>query len=101
MSGGVSYAGPTNGRAGWLGRNSFTMPSFHNVDFRLGRQFAISERLRLTLLGESFNLFNHTNVSSVNTTAFNYSAAGSGVVRGPHQRLLRGEPGIHVPHRDQ
>jgi hypothetical protein len=38
--------------------------------------------VRLALLGEAFNLFNHTNVSAVNTTAFNYTAAGSGVCAG-------------------
>jgi hypothetical protein len=77
VTGAVAYAGPTQGRAGWLPRNSFTAPGFHNVDFRLGRQFAITERLRLSLIGEAFNLFNHTNVSSVNTTAFSYNAANS------------------------
>ncbi len=82
VTGGVSYAGPTQGRAGWLARNAFYMPGFHNVDFRLGRQFAISERLRLSLIGEAFNLFNHTNVSSVNTTAFFYAAPGSGLCAG-------------------
>jgi Carboxypeptidase regulatory-like domain/TonB dependent receptor len=97
VSGGVSYAGPTNGRAGWLGRNSFTMPSFHNIDFRLGRQFAITERLRLTLLGESFNLFNHTNVSGVNTTAFNYSAAGSGLCAGHTNACYVANPAFLSP----
>jgi hypothetical protein len=82
VTGGVSYAGPTQGRAGWLPRNSFTAPGFHNVDFRLGRQFAITERLKLSLIGEAFNLFNHTNVSSVNTTAFSYAAANSGACAG-------------------
>ena len=78
----ASNANPTAGRAGWLPRNSFTAPGYHNVDFRLGRQFAFGERVRLSLLGEVFNLFNHTNISSVNTTAFNYTAAGSGVCAG-------------------
>jgi outer membrane receptor protein involved in Fe transport len=82
VTGGVSYAGATNGRAGWLPRNAFTMPGFHNIDFRLGRQFAVGERVRLSLIGEAFNLFNHTNVSSVNTTAFTYVAAGSGACAG-------------------
>ena len=82
VTGGVAYAGATSGRAGWLGRNSFTAPGFHNVDFRLGRQFAIRERMKVSLIGEAFNLFNHTNVSSVNTTAFTYSAAGSGSCNG-------------------
>ena len=82
VTGGVSYAGATQGRAGWLDRNSFRAPGFHNFDFRVGRQFAIGERLKLSLIGEAFNLFNHTNVSSVSTTAFSYTAAGSGACAG-------------------
>jgi hypothetical protein len=82
VSGGVSYAGATNGRAGWLARNSSTAPGFHNVDFRLGRQFALGERVKLSFIGEAFNLFNHTNVSGVSNTAFSYAAAGSGLCNG-------------------
>src|SRR5262249_47176632 len=58
VTGAVAYAGATAGRAGWLERNAFTSPGFHNVDFRLGRQFAFTERLKLSLIGEAFNLFN-------------------------------------------
>jgi hypothetical protein len=82
VTGGVAYAAPTQGRAGWLGRNSSTAPGFHNVDFRLGRQFSLGERAKLSLIGEAFNLFNHTNVSGVNTTAFSYAASGSGLCAG-------------------
>jgi hypothetical protein len=82
VTGGVAYAGPTQGRAGWLPRNSSTAPGFHNVDFRIGRQFALGERVKLSLIGEAFNLFNHTNVSSVSNTAFSYAAAGSGLCAG-------------------
>ena len=87
VSGGVSYAGATAGRAGWLPRNALTAPGFHNVDFRVGRQFALGERLKLSLIGEAFNLFNHTNVSSVwgyssSYPAFSYLAAGSGACAG-------------------
>ena len=38
--------------------------------------------MKLSLIGEAFNLFNHTNISSVNTTAFSYVAPGSGVCSG-------------------
>ncbi len=82
VTGAVAYAGATAGRAGWIERNAFTSPGFHNVDFRLGRQFSFTERLKLSLIGEAFNLFNHTNVSSVNTTAFSYLAPGSGACSG-------------------
>ena len=97
VSGAVSYAGATSGRAGWLGRNSFTMPGFHNIDFRLGRQFTVTERLKLTILGESFNLFNHTNVSGVNSTAFNYTAAGSGVCAGHTNNCYVANPAFMAP----
>jgi len=78
----ASNANPTAGRAGWLARNPYYAPGFHNVDFRIGRQFSLTEKLKLSLIGEAFNLFNHTNVSSVNTTGFTYSAAGSGACAG-------------------
>jgi hypothetical protein len=52
------------------------------VDFRIGRQFPITERLKVSLIGEAFNLFNHTNISGVTNTAFTYTAAGSGACAG-------------------
>ncbi len=74
----VSNSGtPTGGRIPQVGRNVFTGPSLHNVDFRIARDFAIRERLKLQLLGEAFNIFNHPNISSVNTTAYNYVGSGS------------------------
>jgi outer membrane receptor protein involved in Fe transport len=82
VTGGVSYAGATSGRVGWVPRNAYTGPGHKNIDFRIGRQFVIRERVKLLLLGEAFNLFNTTNISSVNTTAFTYTAAGSGVCAG-------------------
>jgi len=82
VTGGVAYAGATNGRAGWLPRNAFEGPGHKDIDFRIGRSFAFGERVRLALQGDAFNLFNTTNISSVNTTAFTYSAAGSGACGG-------------------
>ncbi len=78
----ASNASATAGRAAWLPRNSFTGPGFKNVDFRLARQFPITEKVKISLIGEAFNLFNHTNFISENTTAFTYAAAGSGACAG-------------------
>lgn len=72
----------SSGRAPWLPRAYYIGPGSQDVDFRLGRQFAYRERVKLLLLGEAFNLFNHTNITSVNTTGFNFTAAGSGVCAG-------------------
>jgi len=87
-SGGVDYGvdggevtntgGSTGGRPPQLGRNVFIGPGLVNMDLRIMRQFTFRERLHLQLIGEAFNIFNHTNISSVNGTAFNFSAVGSG-----------------------
>jgi hypothetical protein len=85
MTGGLvtNAGGTTNGgRVPWVARNAYAGPGFHNVDFRIGRTFPIRERMKLQLLGEAFNLFNHTNIASLNTTDYNYTAAGSGVCAG-------------------
>jgi hypothetical protein len=85
-SGGVDYGvtggevtntgGSTGGRPPQFGRNVFIGPGLRDVDFRIMREFHIYERARLQFIGEAFNIFNHTNIASVNSTAFNYVASG-------------------------
>jgi len=74
--------GSTSGRVPWLPRNSYNLPALHNMDFRMGREFGISERVKLQFIGEAFNLFNTTNITAENTTAFNYTKAGTGACAG-------------------
>jgi hypothetical protein len=50
-----------------------------NVDFRISREFRFKERMKLSLLGEAFNIFNHTNAYSVNTQQYTYTGPGVGV----------------------
>jgi hypothetical protein len=69
-------ASPTGGRIPQLGRNTFQGPHLYNVDLRLARAFTFRERYQFQIRGEAFNLFNHTNIASLNTTAYNYVAAG-------------------------
>jgi hypothetical protein len=91
LTGGLvtNTGGLIGGRAPFLSRNSIDNPNLYNVDFRIGREFRIFERLRLALVGEAFNLFNHTNVTQIGPTstnggalAFNYTAPGSGACAG-------------------
>jgi hypothetical protein len=70
--------GSTGGRPPQVGRNIFFQRALRNVDLRVMREFVVREKFHFQFIGEAFNLFNHTNVSSVNGTAFNYSAVGSG-----------------------
>jgi hypothetical protein len=44
-----------------LVRNAFVGPGLAAVDLRVGRQFTIHERLKISFVGEAFNLFNFTN----------------------------------------
>ncbi len=78
-------------------RNTFTGPGTGNVDFRIGRQFALGERMRLSLVGEAFNLFNFTNIYSVNSTEYNYSAAGAGACAGHTNGCLVANPAFFSP----
>ena len=52
---------PDTQRQGTLGRNSLRGFPFTQVDFALGREFKLTEGLRLQLKAEAFNLFNQVN----------------------------------------
>jgi hypothetical protein len=56
-------------------RNQFHTSPAYIFDFRVGRAFRIGERARITIFGEGFNLFNSSNVISVNNTQYTFSAA--------------------------
>ncbi|MCV4640226.1 hypothetical protein OFB62_33505, partial [Escherichia coli] len=45
---------------------------------RVGKIIRIRENVRLTLFGEGFNLFNRSNVQTVNNTLYTFSTTGGG-----------------------
>jgi hypothetical protein len=49
---------------GSLGRNALRGPGYHNVDFSIFKDTDITEKLRLQLRAEVFNIFNHPNFSN-------------------------------------
>ena len=57
---------PPAGCIGNLGRNKFNMPMFFQFDMRVSKGISLGERLRLDLIADVFNLFNHTNIIAVN-----------------------------------
>ena len=59
-----------------LPRNSFRYPDAWKADLRLGKRFDLGEMRQLELLAESFNLFNHENVTEIETTGY-YITSGS------------------------
>jgi len=56
----------TNDRPPGAGRNTGIGPNDVTFDLRLSRQFKLTEKARLQLLAEGFNLFNRTTFASVN-----------------------------------
>lgn len=87
----------TGGRTPTAARNQYTGPGASVIDFRIGRDFRFTERVRFSLIGEAFNVFNFTNFYSVNTTAYNYSAAGSGACSGHANACLVANPTFMAP----
>jgi hypothetical protein len=82
----TNSGGASGGRAPFVSRNNIYLPNLYNVDFRIGRDFRIVERLKFTVVGEAFNLFNHPLVTGIGPgsppNVYNYTAAGSGVCAG-------------------
>jgi hypothetical protein len=50
-----------NDRLPGFRRNAFTGPDYATTNLRLSRRFQVTDRLRLELLAESFNVLNRTN----------------------------------------
>jgi hypothetical protein len=59
-----------------IGRNTFRYPATWKADLRLGRRFDLSHNRQIEALAESFNLFNHQNVTELETTGY-YIESGS------------------------
>jgi outer membrane receptor protein involved in Fe transport len=95
--GGANGSGGST-RFAFIPRNFFKQPSIWYVDTRLSRRFAVTEKTKLEVLVEAFNLFNRTQVTTVNTTMytisgttlnFNSGASGFGSVTGADSTLFR------------
>ena len=73
--GGVNGSGGSQ-RFALLPRNAFHQPSIQYLDMRVSRRFPIGEKAKIEVLGEVFNFFNRTQVTSVNTTIYSFSTSG-------------------------
>jgi hypothetical protein len=72
---GMNGSGGDN-RVYGVGRNTYRYPATWKVDMRLGKSFDLGHMRQLELLAESFNLFNHQNVTELETTGY-YLESGS------------------------
>jgi outer membrane receptor protein involved in Fe transport len=77
---GSTPGGGANGSGGssrfaLVPRNFFKQPRIWYLDMRLSRRFRIKENMNFEVLAEGFNLFNRTQVTTVNTTLYNLSGS--------------------------
>jgi hypothetical protein len=84
------------------GRNSLIGPNFRQFDFSLFKSTAITEKLKLELRFEAYNLLNHPNFSSPYLPSFIADAAQQGIGSdgrslGAYQLKTTGDVGIGYP----
>jgi hypothetical protein len=67
-------ASTTAGRIPIVSKNFYRgKTQIRAVDFRITRDIKFSERFKFQVIGEAFNVFNHTNVTGVTSGAYAYS----------------------------
>lgn len=69
LSTGMNGYGGDN-RVYGVGRNTYRYPATWKADLRLGKRFDLGPMRQLELMAESFNLFNHQNVTELETTGY-------------------------------
>ncbi|MFL6427128.1 MAG: carboxypeptidase regulatory-like domain-containing protein [Acidobacteriaceae bacterium] len=78
----TGLAGSINGSGGatWIaavGRNTYRYPGTYTVDLRASRTIPLSEKMRLELMVQGFNLLNHQNVTQISSLGYEISGASS------------------------
>lgn len=73
----LAFSQPLAGTTGNTGRGILTGPGINNWDFSLFKNTNIGEHIKTQLRVETFNLFNHTQFTGVNTTI---NGSGPGTV---------------------
>jgi hypothetical protein len=59
-------------RVPWVGRNTFTGPGANSIDVRISRDIRIKERIHWLLIAEAFNLANRYEITSIDTTQYQF-----------------------------
>ena len=57
-----------------FGRNTFNQPAIYSLDPRITRTIKFHEKASLQLIGEAFDVLNHSNFTGVRTTMYSVSA---------------------------
>lgn len=74
---------PSTDRVPGTKRNGFTSPRIYVFDTRVTKAFKFGENYSVSLLGEAFNLFNRSNIATVNTGFYGIASSSAVVFTNP------------------
>jgi len=74
-SGGINCAVPATNRPADVEKNTFRTSGRYTTDYRMSRTFDVTEKAHVEFIAEAFNLFNHPNVSGVNSSQYSFNNA--------------------------
>ena len=83
---------PSTDRVPGTERNGFTTPSIYIFDTRVMKAFKFGEKYSLSFLAEAFNLFNRSNLATVNTGRYGIASSSSLVLTNPAASTPFGGP---------
>ena len=64
-------------------RNQFTTPAIYVFDTRVTKSFTFGEKYKLSLIAEAFNLFNRSNIATVNTGRYGIASSSATTLTNP------------------
>ncbi len=73
-------------------RNGFTTPNIYVFDARATKSIRFGERAKLSLIAEAFNLFNRSNLATVNTGRYGIASSSATVLTNPAASTPFGGP---------
>ena len=83
---------PSTDRVPGTERNGFTTPSIYIFDTRVTKGFKFGEKYSLSVLAEAFNLFNRSNLATVNTGRYGIASSSALVLTNPAAATPFGGP---------
>src|SRR5215471_3889841 len=64
-------------------RNAFTTPAIYVVDARVTKSFTFGEKYKFSMIAEAFNLFNRSNIATVNTGFYGIASSSATTLTNP------------------
>ena len=83
---------PSTDRVPGTRRNGFTTPSIYIFDTRVTKTFKFGEKYSVSFLAEAFNLFNRSNIATVNTGRYVIASASATALTNPAPSTPFGGP---------